>query len=941
MSRARLPSVIQTILISLLYAAVVHGSMELLPQVGRIVAVWPANGIVLAALLMFPARSWPLLLAGSGAALAGVNLAHGTATTVALALTLGNLVELLVAAGLLRRCGIDGRFTESLRSLWVFLALAVVLSPALSASLIAALLSMLEGSDFSLVWRSWWVADAVGLITVTPLVGAWFARAVPVGATSQRLAEGALLALGLLGTAYVEFNGVDVPAAFEPTLPILTLPFQIWAAVRFGVRGATASNALVVLMAIVAPPATIGFISSGDSPADAILALQVAVGSTAMATLVLAALFDDGRRAEQRAREAEALLRDAIESIGEGFAIFDTQDRLVMCNPQFRALYSQIADLVVPGIAYEQLLRAAARRGQFAGAIDQPDEWVAESLRRHRNPSGEVELQLSDGRWVLVRERRTRDGGTVGLRADVTRLKRQEAALRDSEERYRRLVEATPDAVLVHQNGEIIFANSACLTLFGASRADQVTGKSPMQFLHPDERTATDGQVRLLMTLEKPLALSARKVLRLDGSTADVDINATPMIHEGRSTVLVILRDVTDRKAAEDQLRSAQKMEALGQLTGGVAHDFNNLLMVIIGNLELAAERLGNGTDLKREIGMALAAAERGAGLTHRLLAFARRQLLQPERLDLNALVSELSELLRLTLSEKIEVDIVTQPGLWNVTADHVQVENALVNLTVNARDAMPACGKLTIETANVHLDADYAYRNADVMPGDYVMLEVSDTGTGMPPEIIARAFDPFFTTKDVGKGSGLGLSVIYGFAKQSGGHLKIYSQVGHGTAVRLYMPRAAADESDATLKPAPSAKMPEGAETILVVEDDPSVRNVTVARLLDLGYHVLEAPDGTVARKMLVDGTAIDLLFTDVVMPGAFNGIELAEESRRLVPGLKVLLTSGYPAHAPANLGNVELGSAFLPKPYQKRELARKVREVLDAPTARKAASR
>ncbi|MGH6958907.1 MAG: PAS domain S-box protein, partial [Dongiaceae bacterium] len=721
----------------------------------------------------------------------------------------------------------------------------------------------------------------------------------------------------------------------------LTLPFQIWAAVRFGVRGATASNAFVVLMAVAASATASGFLGRGDTSADTVLALQFVVGSTVMATLGLAALFSDGRRAEQRAREAETLLRDAIESIGEGFAIFDAQDRLVMTNQQFRALYSRIADLVVPGIAYEQLLRAAARRGQFAGAIDQPDEWVADSLRRHLNPSGEVELQLCDGRWVLVRERRTGDGGTVGLRADVTRLKQQEAALRDSEERYRRLVEATPDAVLVHQNGEIILANSACLALFGATRTDQIIGKSPLQFLHPDERAVPDGQVRSLIKLEKPLALSARKVLRLDGSVADVDITATPLVDEGRSTALVILRDVTDRKAAEEQLRSAQKMEALGQLTGGVAHDFNNLLMVIIGNLELASEHLGADAQLQRQIGMALAAAERGAGLTHRLLAFARRQALQPERLDLNQLVDELTELLHLTLSEKIEIDIVTQPGLWAAVADRVQVENALVNLAVNARDAMPAGGRLTIETANAHLDADYAYRNADAMPGDYVMLEVSDTGTGMPSEIIARAFDPFFTTKDVGKGSGLGLSVIYGFAKQSGGHLKIYSQVGHGTAVRLYLPRAATDERGATQTRTPSAQMPEGAETILVVEDDPAVRDVTVARLLDLGYHVLEAPNGGAARRILADGTPIDLLFTDVVMPGALNGIELADESRRLVPGLKVLLTSGYPAHAPANHGEVELGSEFLPKPYQKHELARKVREVLDAEPARRIAGR
>ena len=406
------------------------------------------------------------------------------------------------------------------------------------------------------------------------------------------------------------------------------------------------------------------------------------------------------------------------------------------------------------------------------------------------------------------------------------------------------------------------------------------------------------------------------------------------------SSVLVSLLDITERKRAEDalitaereaevQLRQAQKMESVGQLTGGVAHDFNNLLTIIIGSLDLALDRVQG--DVQSTLEPALRAAERGAALVQRLLAFSRRQTLIPEEVDFNHLAAEMEDLLRRTLGEDIEIEMKPYPLLWTARADKGQVENALLNLTVNARDAMPAGGKLTIETGNVHLDEDYAAHSTEVTPGDYVMLAVTDTGKGMPAEVLDRAFEPFFTTKEVGKGSGLGLSMIYGFAKQSGGHVKIYSEIDHGTTVRLYLPRQSTAVAIAAAAMAAQSDHPRGGEMILVVEDNADVRTFVVRYLRDLGYRVVEAKDGPSALGTLEEPAPIDLLLTDVIMPGGMTGRELSDEASRRRPGLKTLFISGYTKDSFVHQGKLNPGVNFLSKPFRRRDLALKVREALD----------
>ena len=398
---------------------------------------------------------------------------------------------------------------------------------------------------------------------------------------------------------------------------------------------------------------------------------------------------------------------------------------------------------------------------------------------------------------------------------------------------------------------------------------------------------------------------------------------------------LIAVSDVTARMRAETMVRQSQKMEAVGHLTGGVAHDFNNLLQIISANLDLAAasdEVKGNAL-LRRRLENAAGAVARGSRLTGQLLAFARRQALDPRSVDLGRVIRDMTDMLRRTLGEQIEIEAVIAGGLWNTLVDPTQVENAILNLAINGRDAMPEGGKLTIEAANAYLDDAYAATHAEVTPGQYVLLAVTDTGVGMSPDILDRVFEPFFTTKPEGKGTGLGLAQAYGFVKQSGGHIKIYSEMGEGTTVKLYLPRTrrAQDAADAAgLQPVEGGK-----ERVLVVEDDEGVRAAVIDMLTDLGYGVLKAENAETALKLFEDGARVDLLFTDVVMPGTISTRELARRAQELRPGLKILYTSGYTQNAIVHNGRLDDDAFLLSKPYRRDELARKLRSVF-AGTAR-----
>ena len=542
-------------------------------------------------------------------------------------------------------------------------------------------------------------------------------------------------------------------------------------------------------------------------------------------------------------------------------------------------------------------------------------------------------------------------GGVMAC-LDIDREKRAEAGLRRlNEDLEARVAERTAerdrmwrlstDLMLVARFGGTIEAvNPAWTAALGWTEAELV-GTDLFRLVHPDDLDRTEDCAKRLADGAAFERVDNRYRHR-DGSYRWLAWSAVPeagLIH-------AVARDVTAEKAAQadladaqERLRQAQKMEAVGQLTGGVAHDFNNLLQVVMGSIDLLRRRIGPGADARtlRPLDGAAEAARRGAALTARLLAFSRRQTLDPKPVDPNKLVAGMSDLLRRSLGEAVRLETVLAGGLWRTRVDPNQLENAILNLAVNARDAMPdGGGRLTVETANTHLDERYARDHDDLPPGQYVMVAVSDTGSGMPPEVVERAFEPFFTTKEVGQGTGLGLSQVYGFVKQSGGHVKIYSEPGAGTTVKIYLPRLRDDASAGAFLPPeddvrPVLPVAQG-ETVLVVEDDENVRRITVEALRELGYRVLEA-DGGAAALGLLDGhgAGIDLLFTDVVMPEV-NGRRLAEEARRRRPGLKVLFTTGYSRNAIVHNGVLDPGVQLIGKPFSMEELAAKLRAVLGA---------
>jgi PAS domain S-box-containing protein len=525
-----------------------------------------------------------------------------------------------------------------------------------------------------------------------------------------------------------------------------------------------------------------------------------------------------------------------------------------------------------------------------------------------------------------------------GLEARVADRARQlattAAQLEETEHRFQLLIDAVTDYAIymLDKTGHVVSWNTGAQRIKGYSSAE-ILGQHFSGFYTEEDRRNGVPQIALA-TAERTGKYEAEgRRVRKDGSTffANVVINA---IRDGSGNLLgfsKVTRDITEKRAIEEQLRQAQKMEAVGHLTGGVAHDFNNLLTVIIGNLEHLERILPPVQPTQRIVAAALRGASRGAMLTHRLLAFSRRQPLIPDVLSVNKLVAGMSDLMRRTLGEAVLIETVLAGGLWPTLADSNQLENALINLAINARDAMPEGGKLTIETANTRLDEAYARMHGEVQPGQYVGIFITDTGIGMDAETVSQAFEPFFTTKDIGQGTGLGLSQVYGFIKQSGGHVKLYSEVGEGTTVKLYLPRHRGIE-DAVSEAIEDGGVPQGrSELVLVVEDDPDVRDYTVEMVSDLGYSVLSAVDGASALRLLDSHREIRLLFTDVGLPGGMNGRQLAEHALRRQPRLKVLYTTGYAPNAIVHQGRLDPGVAVVFKPFTYSDLATKIRQVLD----------
>lgn len=525
--------------------------------------------------------------------------------------------------------------------------------------------------------------------------------------------------------------------------------------------------------------------------------------------------------------------------------------------------------------------------------------------------------------------------GASKIGRDITLQKRADELAAIAQERFRLIALATSDVICDWDiRANTMWWNEGLTTSFGHAPSS-ATAEGPDFW---KSRIVPSDRDNVLRTLEDFMAGSGEKFAseygftRLDGSIARVVDNKFAIRDEKGATIRLLssMVDVTERVELDNRLRQSQKLEAIGQLTGGVAHDFNNLLTVIIGTAEVLVQDLSRDDRLRMLAEMTMSAAERGAELTSRLLAFARRQPLAPRSLEIHDQLRGMEGLIRRTLPEDISIEFIRGGGLWPAVIDPGQLETAILNLVINARDAMPNGGRLTFETANVALDANYAFLNEEVAPGQYVMISLTDTGVGMDRETAVRAFDPFFTTKPVGRGSGLGLSMVYGFIKQSKGHIKIYSEVGHGTSVKLYLPRAEPGK-EVHAGTNPERQVVTGTETVLLVEDDELVRDYVSGQLSSLGYKVVTAKTGPEALEILRQVKEIELLFTDVVMPGGLNGRELAQRAMSLRPNLAILFTSGYTENAIIHDGRLDPGVHLLSKPYRREDLASHIRSALD----------
>jgi PAS domain S-box-containing protein len=623
--------------------------------------------------------------------------------------------------------------------------------------------------------------------------------------------------------------------------------------------------------------------------------------------------------------ERERLFSAVVESSSDAIITKSLDGTITAWNRTAERLFGfsaeeavgQRIDIIVPP-------ERRAELRQILDRIARGESIAQHETVRHRKDGSEVEVLLA------ISPIRSAAGEIIGASKtarDISERKRTEAALNQEIEERRRIFETSQDLILVTDTkGNFVQVSPSSMTILGYEPTEMI-GHSAVEFIHADDLDRTRAEMRA--------ARRGRLMRNFETRYVHKDGRAVALIWMGTWSEPVqrhffVGRDLTEKQAVDAQYRQAQKMEAVGQLTGGVAHDFNNILTVITGTIGILADAVADRPELEAITRMIDEAAERGGQLTKHLLAFARKQPLQPREIDVNGLVLETVKLLRPTLGEQIQIDPLLADDTWPALVDPNQLSTAILNLALNARDAMPNGGSLAVETKNVYLDQAYADMHVEVKPGSYVMIAVSDTGSGIAPEDIERVFDPFFTTKEVGKGTGLGLSMVYGLVKQSNGHIKIYSEQGHGTSVKLYLPRATGVDHGAA-EMLPSAAVQGGHEAVLVVEDDALVRKYVLTQIRSLGYSTLEACNAAEALQMIDSAADIDLLFTDVIMPGAMNGRQLVDEALKRRPSLKTLFTSGYTENAIVHHGRLDSGVLLLAKPYRKPELARMIRMALD----------
>ncbi|OUR77763.1 hypothetical protein A9Q83_09600 [Alphaproteobacteria bacterium 46_93_T64] len=628
-------------------------------------------------------------------------------------------------------------------------------------------------------------------------------------------------------------------------------------------------------------------------------------------------------------------LIDAVDSMNAAFILYDANNRFVRCNSLHKIYYPHLSDVYLPGTP-----RSVALRRHAEHLADLAPEFDIEAYLAKRDiyrgiPRPDEERQMTNGRWLSIREHLTSTGGLVTVRTDITDRKKSEAKQHESEERFRASFKSSHGIATITdiETGTFIDVNDAWLTLRGFEK-HEVIGKTAVELNVWGSEERREEIVSELKLRGRLLNYETHAVTKA-GEIRETIINAEVVNIQGKELMFLSGSDVTERNRFEKQLRRSQKMEAVGQLTGGIAHDFNNILGIVLGNLEIIQSLPPGDNKIAGRIDVARKAVERGADITHKLLGFSRKDPHEVRLVDINGSVNNLLDLVSKSLTVSIDIKTYLADELWTVEIDPGDFEDAILNLALNARDAMPDGGKLTIETANIVFDEEFVVHNPKASAESYAQITIRDTGAGMTNKVIDRVFDPFFTTKEVGKGTGLGLSMVYGFVERSGGFITIDSEIGKGSAFHLFIPRTIENATDLNDTKITTGKLPLGHEKILIVDDEEGLRDIVAINLGDLGYNTLVAGDGPSALKILEQERDIDLLFSDVVMPKFMNAYELAQKAHKRHPQLKILLTSGYDE----NLGEIENDDPFLiklrktqlKKPYAISELAIAIREALD----------
>jgi PAS domain S-box-containing protein len=878
--------------------------------------VWPASGVAVAALLLLGDRM--VIGVALGAFLA--NATTSAPLPVAVAAAVGNSLEALAASLLLRKLTDFNPRLQRVRDVFSLTLLGAILPPLLAATIGSAGLTLtgqVPRAELLRTWLTWAAGDAIGILLITPLILAWCTRKLD-RPSLRRAAELAAMSISTLLVSVLLFGGVIPDRATAP-LAFVVYPLLLWAALRFGQRGATTGALVASLIATIWTTRGFGPFAR-ESLGESLVYLNSFIGVATLTGLTVAAAMSERRRATAVAREGESRLRTIMDNLPA--SVWTTDAWLRITSSQGALLESlgvqaqdQVGTTVMDRtpdpdsatvVAHQRALRGESRDYRIT--------------RKGRSFHGHVEpLRSATGEIT----------GTIGMAIDVSE---QEATAR----RYRDLVEQAPVGIYrAAANGKFLEVNDALVVMLGYPTAADLLAVHPATDVYADPREfGRQIETRRSTGKVDPTEVRWR---RWDGRIISVHLRGRPFQDsEGREAEFeMIAEDVTERRALEGQLLHAQKMEAVGRLAGGVAHDFNNVLTVILGGVHFLRKDLVADPDLSAMLNEIEHAAERAQGLTHQLLAFSRRQMLAPKVLDLNALVGSVESMLRRLIGEDVELHVAFGAGVHAVKADPGQLEQAIVNLVVNARDAMPDGGRVTLETRNVQLPARPGGDGDVSAGGPYVLLAVVDTGSGMSPEVRAHVFEPFFTTKPRGKGTGLGLPMVYGIVKQSGGFVTVESEPGQGTAVSVFLPSAGVRPEAAPKAPEPPSRI-DGNETILLAEDDDGVRHWIHNALQGQGYTVFACRHGKEALGIAehYDGP-IQLLLTDVVMPG-MNGRELADRLVASRPKTRILYMSGYTEEAlgRSGVGSVAEDRGFLQKPFTPRELLEKVRAMLDRRT-------